>query len=120
MFPHPALCWGEEGHEIVALLAERYLDPRVSWHMNEMLAADPDTLPARDIASEATWADKYKGPPGDEKNGCATCEWHFVNIGIDHPNIHEACFAHPGLTPYTPASRGPAHDCIVDRLSSAP
>jgi hypothetical protein len=116
LFPHPALCWGDKGPEVIALLADRYLDPRVRSRINEMLTNDPDTLTAHDIASEATWADKYKGPPGDQENGCATCEWHFVNIEIHRPNIDEACFAHPELALNTLASQGPARDCIVDKI----
>jgi hypothetical protein len=56
--PRPALAWGDEGHKVIALIAEHYLDPAVRAKMATLLSADTDLLTAHDIASEATWADK--------------------------------------------------------------
>jgi hypothetical protein len=57
--PHPAFAWGDEGHRIIALIAKHYLDPAARAKMAMLLSADTDTLTGHDIASEATWADKY-------------------------------------------------------------
>ena len=51
---------GDEGHEIIALVADRFLDPAVREKIAAMIAADTDNLTAHDIASEATWADRYR------------------------------------------------------------
>ena len=64
--PLPAFAWGDEGHKVIALIAEHYLDPAVRSKVAKLLAADTDTLTAHDIASEATWADKYRD---SDRNG---------------------------------------------------
>src|ERR1700756_3213708 len=80
----PAFAWGDEGHEIIALIAERYLDPAVRDKVAMLLAADTDTLTAHDIASEATWADKYRDSDRNTTKARyeATWRWHFVDIEI--------------------------------------
>jgi hypothetical protein len=66
VFPRSALAWGDEGHEIIALVADRFLGPAVREKIVAMIAADPDNLTARDIASEAAWADRYRD---SDRNG---------------------------------------------------
>jgi hypothetical protein len=51
LMPKSALAWGGEGHRIIALVAERFLDPAVPETITAMLAADPESLTAHDIAS---------------------------------------------------------------------
>ena len=106
------------GHEIVALIADHYLDPAVKQKVHAMLAADTDNLSAHDIASAATWADKYRDSDlGTTKvRHSRTQSWHTVDIEIQHPDIDAACFGHPAIPPGTPASAGPANDCIVDKI----
>jgi hypothetical protein len=58
--PHPAFAWGDEGHKVIALIAEHYLDPAARAKVVMLLAADTDTLTGHDIASEVGWADKYR------------------------------------------------------------
>ena len=58
--PRPVLAWGDEGHKVIGIIAEHYLDPAVRTKVAPLLAADTDTLTDHDIASEATWADKYR------------------------------------------------------------
>ena len=58
--PTPAAAWGDEGHRITALVADHFLEPAVRAKIEAMLAADIDDLTAHDIASEATWADRYR------------------------------------------------------------
>jgi hypothetical protein len=35
----PASAWGDEGHEIIALIAQAYLSPAASRQVNALLAA---------------------------------------------------------------------------------
>jgi hypothetical protein len=116
--PHPAAAWGDEGHKIIALIAEHYLDPAIRTKVATLLAADTDTLTAHDIASEATWADKYRD---SDRNTTkiryeATWRWHFVDIELTQPDLASACFGHPPLPPGVPASKGPPQACVVDKI----
>jgi hypothetical protein len=45
--PRLALAWGNDGHEVVALIAQSYLDPDVRKRVTALLAADTDPLTAR-------------------------------------------------------------------------
>lgn len=107
--PAGAFAWGNEGHEIVAAIARGYVTPHVREKVDQMLAADQDTLTAHDMLEESNWADRYRT---DHKE---TFEWHFVDIEFDHPDLNEACFGFPSSEPV--ASKGPAHDCIVNKVS---
>jgi hypothetical protein len=108
-FPTGVFAWGYEGHEIVAAIARGYLTPQVRGKVDQMLAADQDTLTPHDMLAEATWADRYRS--GHKE----TSEWHFVDIELDHPDLKSACFGFPAADPV--ASQGPAHDCIVNKVS---
>ena len=110
-----ALAWGDEGHEVVALVAQSFLEPDVRKRVTALLASDTDTLTGHDIASAATWADKFR----DANIGGSrqrTRQWHFVDIEITAPNFDEACFNHPPIPTGTPASDGPEADCVVDKI----
>src|SRR5271166_4904611 len=112
----PAWSWGNEGHEIIALIGQNYLDPAVRTKVGALLAADTDDLTAHDIAAEATWTDEYRDSDRNDAkvryNG--TRDWHFVDIELHSPNLDQACFGHPAVPAATPASIGPARDCVVD------
>jgi hypothetical protein len=116
--PHPAIAWGDKGHEIIALIAEHHLDPRARGKVILLLAGDTDTLTEHDIASDATWADKYWD--SDRYMGKsryqATRLWHFVDIELAEPNLTSACFGHPPLPSGIPASKGPPRACVVDKV----
>jgi hypothetical protein len=79
--PHPAIAWGDKGHEIIALIAEHYLDPAARAKVILLLAGDTDTLTEHDVASEATWADKYRDSDRytTKIRYHATRLWHFVD-----------------------------------------
>jgi hypothetical protein len=81
-----------------------------------MLAADPDTLTKHDIASEATWADKYRDENNRQDHYEQTKNWHFTDIEIDHPDLVAACFGRKPLPPGTLASNGDPKDCAVDKI----
>ncbi len=116
-----AQAWGDEGHRIVALIAQHYLRRSVRQRVQALLDGDDSGL-TRDtsMASEATWADHYRD---SDRRGAArgaryeqTWRWHFVDLELTGPDLAQACYGHPPLPPGTPASQGPADDCIVDKI----
>ena len=113
--PRTALAWGDDGHKVVALIAHSFLEADVLKRVNALLAADTDASTPHDIASAATWADKYRD---SKTNGARqkTRQWHFIDIELTAPDLDQACFNHPALPPGTVASNGPADDCVVDKI----
>lgn len=111
--PARALAWGNEGHEIIALIAQSFLSAATRQKVDALLAADPDTATAHDIASESTWADEIKSDRGLRQR---TSKWHYIDIEVSNPNVDRACFDHPPLPGGTAAFNGPADDCILDKI----
>lgn len=111
-----ALAWGDLGHRTIALIAERYLDPGVKARVNALLASDPDPTTAPDLASRATWADKYRDAGKRTFTPTGTEKWHFTNIELDRPDPDAACYGHPALPAGTMASSGPAASCSIDKV----
>jgi hypothetical protein len=99
------------------MIAEQYLDPAARAEVMMLLAADTDTLTHHDIASEATWADKYRDSDRDTTRIRyeATRLWHFVDIELTNPDLAAACFGHPPLAQGVLASMGPPQACVVDK-----
>ena len=113
-----AFGWGDEGHEIIGLVADHYLDPGVRARVNVILKADKTKLtPSTDIAHEATWADKYRDSDRNttKKRYNQTHQWHFVDIELQDGDLDAACFGHPPLGSSV-ASKGPPQDCVVDKV----
>jgi hypothetical protein len=115
-----AHAWGDEGHEIVALVADHYLDASVRQKVNTILAGDSTHLtPSTQMSDEATWADKYRD---SDRNTThirydLTHLWHYVDVEIDGSNdVDQACSGHPTQPPQ--ASSGPATDCVVDKINA--
>ena len=108
-----ALAWNDLGHQVVAIIAEHYLTPAAHAQVQAMLQQDGDALTAHDIASEASWADKYRA---NDSTG-RTKGWHFADIDAARPNIPAACFGQPALPAGTLASQGPAKACIIDKIN---
>jgi hypothetical protein len=78
-----ALAWGCEGHEAVAIVAERLLDPAAVRAVRALLAASPpdaqlerlcDPVPGSALAHASTWADDYRA------TNQTTAVWHFINV----------------------------------------
>lgn len=109
--PQKAAAWGAEGHRIIAAIAEGYLTPKARARVATLLAADQDTLTAPDLMSRATWADAWRGAGHRE-----TAKWHFIDIELDRPDLVSACAGRPPAL--SPASAGPAEDCIVGRIEA--
>ena len=84
--PTRALAWGDEGHRIVARVAEKGLTPKAQTAIAALLSNDafisqcqqqqhiPVATFADRLACIATWADKVRGQRP------ATAGWHFVDI----------------------------------------
>jgi hypothetical protein len=103
-----AWAWGEEGHSIIAEIAQRRLSPASAQAIARILdpnsAASPYTAPS--LASIATWADevRYNGTVKNE-----TYNWHFVDIPRQD-------------THYDPATECPKEnpelgDCVINELA---
>jgi hypothetical protein len=117
--PATAYCWGDEGHEIVGLIAEHYLTPAVRSRVTALLAGDASGLTrGTGIAAESTWADKFRDSDRNttQRHYHQTSEWHYIDIELDRPDFDEACFRHPARTMGGKASEGPAADCILDKI----
>ena len=116
VFSLPARAWGDEGHEVIALIAQSHLDPAALKKLRALLAADPDDLTTHDIAAASTWADKLRTQDDDSARK-RTRQWHFVDIELAAPDLARACFGHPPLPAGVLASNGPAHACVVDKIN---
>ncbi|MGI4801954.1 MAG: S1/P1 nuclease [Janthinobacterium lividum] len=113
--PQPARAWGDEGHQIIALVADAMLTPSARTQVDALLALDEDPLSDHDIASAATWADHLRDSNADDARA-RTRQWHFANIERQDPSLSDACFGQPKLPPAALASRGPAQACLVDKI----
>jgi nuclease S1 len=116
--PTESWAWGPEGHQIIALVAERLLQaqsPAVQKKIADILATDKSNEWTKtDMASEGTWADalREKSPEGR----VASTNWHYAKLDPSDPDLTKACFGRPALSPLRPASRGPQNNCIVDKI----
>lgn len=62
--------WGQDGHSIVAEIAQRRLTPAAAAMVERLLG------PGHSLASESSWADDIR----DQRP--ATANWHFVDIPL--------------------------------------
>jgi hypothetical protein len=123
-WPHAARAWGDEGHVVVALIAEHFLKPQARDAIIQLLASDDSELvPDTSMASEALWADRFRDSDrdGDRVRYEGTRQWHYVDIELDSPIPRRACAGDPRLppgtlAPGTLASRGPAAACVIDKI----
>lgn len=118
-WPHAARAWGDEGHRVVAVIAEHFLDPHVRDAVIQLLASDDSELvPDTSMASEALWADRFRDSDrdGDRVRYEGTRQWHYVDIELDSPSPRRACGGDPHLPAGTLASRGPAAACVIDKI----
>jgi hypothetical protein len=94
--PAPARAWGCEGHQVVALLAEKHLTPH-ALAMAKKILADGPIDPSLNryckvggsdaLADASTWADDFRAQhPG-------TGPWHYVDIplGTTRREVEKFC-----------------------------
>jgi hypothetical protein len=92
--PREARTWGEEGHSIVAEIAQRRLTPEARAKVREILGGDVS------LGSIASWPDDVRDLIGKSYN------WHFVDIPLS-------------ATDYDPArdcQDSPRGDCIINAI----
>ncbi len=113
-----AFGWGDDGHRIVALVAEQQLTPAVRARVRSLLAADTSGLTDTTLADQATWADKWRDSDRNttRQRYEQTREWHYVNIQLADANVDAACHGHPALPADVPASAGPPQACLIDKI----
>jgi hypothetical protein len=77
-FSQQALAWGQEGHAIVAEVAQRRLSKEASDAIAKVLNPDgtKPTLTLPSLASGASWADDYRATHPE------TGPWHFINAPL--------------------------------------
>jgi len=114
----PVWAWGDEGHEVIGIIADHYLEPAVRARVLEFLRRDDTGLVEHDMAHESTWADKYRDSDrdGDKRRYLGTRDWHFVDLEIKRLDVSRACFGRRPLPAGVAASAGAAEDCIVDKI----
>lgn len=119
MVPGLAQAWGDEGHEIVALIAQSYLEAPVRSRVQVLLAGDRSALVAdSSMASEAVWADRYRDSDreGGRRRYRQTQRWHFVDLELRAPDLTRACYGRRPLPSGVAAADGPARACVVDKI----
>jgi hypothetical protein len=72
--PQGAFAWGSEGHQIIVIVAERYMRPETAARMRELLA--PESLEQASV-----WADEYR------KDHRETGPWHYIDIPLADSRI---------------------------------
>jgi S1/P1 Nuclease len=87
-----ALGWGQEGHQVVANIAELHLTAKAREVVREMLDANGS------IAAVSTWADEIR-PSRPE-----TAPWHYINIPLNASSID-------------PAGDCPNGDCVTAAIN---
>jgi hypothetical protein len=63
-----AYAWGAQGHQVIAMIAEKELTAAAREDVNHLLGLEPGAT----MASISTWADEHRSPP--------TASWHFINF----------------------------------------
>ena len=79
-----AWAWGQEGHSIVAEVAQHRVSASTLDKIGKLLSVESGSN-AVSLASIASWADDYKFEPA----GKDTPSWHFVNIPDDQPAYNQ-------------------------------
>ncbi len=88
---HKAFAWAREGHEVVALIAERFISPVTETKVKELLKEGGN----KDLVSVACWADEVVLAARDEGPLTGDLEaqefnrkfpnnrtWHFINLPL--------------------------------------
>lgn len=124
--PRTAHAFGDEGHEVVALVARSQMTPQAIAEADRLLSLDTAGFKMHDggmtsgsWARQATWADYYRASQANSgalPNQIHSYAWHFVDIELHGGSLEVACFAYPKPARGTLASEGPDPDCVVDKI----
>lgn len=95
LFPTCCWAWGQEGHSIIAEIAQRRMSPQAAAEVARLLGSN------HSLASVGSWADDVRDQRPETYN------WHFVDIPIRADRYVEAEHCHPD----------PKGDCIVAELA---
>jgi hypothetical protein len=96
-WPTAALAWGQQGHRIVARIAQRNLSPKARQEVRKLLR------PGETLESVATWADVIRDSRPETKR------WHYVDIPLKEA----------GYDPARDCQRTPLGDCIIQALDES-
>jgi hypothetical protein len=96
--PGAAWAWGQQGHSIVAEIAQRRLTPAATARIQEILGINVS------LASNASWADDVRQARPE------TRRWHFVNLPLTDTAYDPARHCAPS------AKTG---DCILNAIERA-
>jgi nuclease S1 len=94
--PSPARAWGCEGHQVIALLAEKHLSPHALALVNQILTDSPIDVSLNRyckeggvdaLADSSTWADDFRTQHPE------TGPWHYIDIplGTTQRDIEKFC-----------------------------
>jgi hypothetical protein len=72
--PPRAFGWGREGHEVIALIAEKNMTPAALERANAILGG-------ASLEEVSSWADEYR------RDHRETGPWHFINIPLSDSKI---------------------------------
>ena len=99
LWPEQAVAWAREGHEVIAIIAERLISPDTRAKINQLLAKGGDMS----LLSVACWADELVLAARGEGPLSADSEaqefnrkfpnnrtWHFVNLPLGTLSFEEA------------------------------
>jgi hypothetical protein len=91
--PSGVLAWGNEGHQVIALIAADRLTPDARAEVADLLGSSA----LRGMEEASTWADYIRLSRPD------TAPWHYVNIEIS-------------ASGYNAATDCPADNCVVAQV----
>jgi hypothetical protein len=98
LVPQQAAAWGQEGHSIVAEIAQRRLDSGILSKIKSLLGGEIA------LASLASFADDYRSQRDESRN------WHFVNIPLERSTYE----------PDPDCKKDPKFgDCIINAIERA-
>jgi S1/P1 Nuclease len=89
---HQAFPWGQEGHSIVAEIAQRRLTPDTLGKIDKLFWTElPNPKESQfSLASIASWADDYRSGSYGIKKHTESSNWHFVDIPYSADTYDEA------------------------------
>lgn len=96
-FAAHALAWSNQGHRLVAELAQRRLTPAANAQVAALLAGEPEPS----LAGVASWADTLR--KSDPESYKKTERWHYINFPV-------------GTCVYRPQRDCPDGNCVVGQI----